>query len=68
MLTNTTKTNYYIETGTLQGLGMMHVLNEYNHIHSIELSEYYYNYCNDKYGNISKIHLHHGDSKQILPR
>jgi len=45
----------------------MHVLHEYEHIHSIELSDHWYNYSKYEYGNISKISLHHGDSKTILP-
>ena len=37
-LTNNTKTNHYIETGTYLGHGIITVLNSYEHIHSIELS------------------------------
>ena len=43
-LTNNSKTNHYIETGAYLGKGIKDVLTNYNHIHSIELSEKWYNY------------------------
>ena len=43
-VTKTCKTSHYIETGTYLGNGIRCVLHNYEHIHSIELSEKWYNH------------------------
>lgn len=66
-LTSTQKTSIYIETGTYRGDGIKKVLNEYDTIHSIELSEKWYNYNIGLYKSHPKVKLHLGDSKKVLP-
>ena len=66
-LTSTPKTNIYIETGCYRGDGIKKVINEYGCIHSIELSEKWYNYNLDLWKDTENVHLHLGDSKKILP-
>jgi len=66
-LTNHTKTQTYIETGTYLGNGIKSVLNNYENIHSIELSEKWYNYNVEQFNNNKSVNMHLGDSKKILP-
>jgi len=66
-LTKTTKTSHYIETGTYLGHGIFQVLNNYQNIHSIELSEKWYNYNIKQFENNSNVKMYLGDSKKILP-
>jgi hypothetical protein len=66
--TSTTKTNIYIETGAYRGDGIKKVVNEYSEIHSIELSDKWYNYNVDLWKNNKNVHLHLGDSKKILSK
>ena len=66
-LTNNVKTNHYIETGTYLGNGIKNVLNTYENIHSIELSEKWYNYNVEQFKNNQNVKMYFGDSKQILP-
>jgi hypothetical protein len=66
-LTSTQKTSIYIETGTYRGDGIKKVLNEYDTIHSIELSEKWYNYNVGLYESHPKVKIHLGDSKKVLP-
>ena len=55
----------FIETGSLIGLGIQAAIDAgFKKIHSIELSEKYYNYCKNKFGNKAVLHL--GDSGIIL--
>ena len=65
--TNNNKTNYYIETGTYLGDGIKNVLNNYNFIYSIELSEKFYNYNVNQFKNNNNVRMYLGDSKKILP-
>ena len=66
-LTKNTKTKHYIETGAYFGHGIKSVLNNYEKIHSIELSDkwYYYNVEQFLYNKNVKMYL--GDSKKVLP-
>ena len=66
-LTNSTKTDHYIETGTYLGNGIKQVLNTYEHIHSIELLEKWYEYNVKQFENNKNVHMYLGDSKKILP-
>jgi hypothetical protein len=65
--TNTVKTNQYIETGTYLGDGIKKVLNNYSAIHSIELSEKWYEYNVEQFKEEPSVKMHLGDSKKILP-
>lgn len=56
----------FIETGTYKGETLDIVLNTYKEIHSIELSDVFYNNCAHKYRDCSKIKLHKGNSKYDL--
>jgi hypothetical protein len=67
-LTNTTPTIHYIETGSYRGEGIKEVLNNYNQIHSIELSEIWYNYNVEQFKDNPNVKLYLGDSKIILPK
>jgi len=66
-LTNVTKTNHYIETGTYLGDGIKCVLNNYTNIHSIELSEKWYHHNSEQFKNNTNVKMYLGDSKVILP-
>jgi hypothetical protein len=66
-LTKNIKTNHYIETGTYLGNGITCVLNNYNNIHSIELSNKWYDYNVEQFKNNKNVKMYLGDSKQILP-
>jgi hypothetical protein len=66
-ITKISKTNTYIETGTYLGDGVTNVLNYYTNIHSIELSEKWYNYNTEKFKNNKNVKIHFGDSKKVLP-
>jgi hypothetical protein len=66
-LINQSKTNQYIETGTYFGDGVMEVINEYNTIHSIELSNHLYNTNIERFKDNTHVKLHCGNSKHLLP-
>jgi len=65
--TNNNKTSHYIETGTYLGEGVKSVLTTYENIHSIELSEKWYNYNVEQFKQNPNVKIHLGDSKIILP-
>jgi hypothetical protein len=65
-LINNKKTNHYIETGTYLGDGIKTVLNNYEFIHSIELSEKWYQYNLEQFNNYNNVKMYLGDSKKIL--
>ena len=67
ILTQNVKTDYYIETGTYLGDGIKCVLNNYNNIHSIELSEKWHAHNVQQFKNNTNVKMHLGDSKKILP-
>lgn len=60
-------TRYYIETGAYRGDGIGHVADLYKQVHSIELSESWYDHCCNRFKNTPNIHLHFGNSKIVLP-
>lgn len=66
-LSKTIQTKHYIETGTYLGDGIKCVLNNYENIHSIELSEKWYHYNVKQFKNNKNVKIHLGDSKKILP-
>ena len=61
------QTNQYIETGAYRGDGIKNVLRKYAQIHSIELSKEWYDYNTKQFCCNPSVHMHHGDSKKILP-
>jgi hypothetical protein len=63
----TRPTKQYIETGTYLGDGIRGVLGHYETIHSIELSEKWFNHNVEQFKNNQEVKVHHGDSKKILP-
>ena len=65
--TNLSRTNIYIETGTYLGYGVKNMLDKYSFIHSIELSEKWYNYNVEQFKDNNKVKIHFGNSKNILP-
>ena len=67
ILTQNVKTDYYIETGTYLGDGIKCVLNNYNNIHSIELSEKWHAYNVQQFKNNTNVKMHLGDSKKYYP-
>lgn len=66
--TNNTKTNHYIETGTYLGDGIKTVINNYDFIHSIELSEKWYNYNIEQFKNNNNVKMYLGDSKKYYQK
>jgi hypothetical protein len=66
-LTKNTKTNVYIETGSCMGEGIKRVLDNYDIIHSIELSSKWYNYCKTRFSDNKNVTMHLGDSSKVLP-
>ena len=62
-----TQTNHYIETGAYLGNGIRCVLNNYKNVHSIELSEKWYNHNVEQFKNNNNVKMYLGDSKKILP-
>jgi hypothetical protein len=60
------KTNNYIETGTYLGEGINSVLNNYETIHSIELSEKWYQYNLEKFKTNNNVKIYLGDSKKYF--
>ena len=65
--TNNVKTKHYIETGTYLGDGIKNVLDNYDNIHSIELSEKWYQYNIEQFKNNKNVKMYLGDSKKKLP-
>ena len=63
----TLKTRQYIETGTYLGDGIQRVLDQYEHIHSIELAEKYALQTAKKFLSHAHVTVYHGNSKEVLP-
>jgi hypothetical protein len=61
------KTKHYIETGTYLGDGIKSVLSNYENIHSIELSEKWYDHNIQQFKNNNNVKIYLGDSKKKLP-
>ena len=66
-LSKTIQTKHYIETGTYLGNGIKCVLDNYENIHSIELSEKWYQHNVKQFKNNNNVKMYLGDSKKILP-
>jgi GR25 family glycosyltransferase involved in LPS biosynthesis/tetratricopeptide (TPR) repeat protein len=57
----------FIETGSFKGGGIRAALDiGFKEIHSIELSDKYFNICKERFKNFPQVHLHLGDSGILL--
>ena len=66
-VTKLKQTRQYIETGCYLGNGLKEVAPHYTIVHSIELSDKWYNYNVDQFKFHTNVKMHHGDSKKVLP-
>lgn len=59
----------FIESGTYAGEGVRAALRAgFESIISIELSDYYFSLCRERYKNFSNVQLLYGDSVLVLPK
>jgi len=60
----------FIETGAYRGDNIAEVLQspEFREVHSIELSEKWKSHCEERFQNENRVHLHLGDSAEVLER
>jgi hypothetical protein len=65
--TTTPKTKKYIETGCYHGNGVQSVVDQYEQVHSIELSEKWFKHCEERFKDNPKVRIHFGNSKYVLP-
>jgi len=57
----------FVETGSYIGMGIQEALDAgFNKVYSIELSNFYYNICVEKFKNNENVHLIKGDSSEVL--
>ena len=60
--------NIFIETGTNNGTGVENALSVgFKSVYSIEIVEYLYEFCKNKFHANKDVHLHLGDSVNVLP-
>lgn len=58
----------FIETGTFKGQGVRAALKDgFKRVISIEISNYYYSLCREKFKDNKNVELHFGDSVLLLP-
>lgn len=57
-----------IETGTFRGHMIAAMLDSFEEIHSIELSEELFTKARQRFADNSHVHLHRGDSGEVLPK
>jgi len=57
-----------IETGSYKGDGAFFCSQVFENVHSIELSEDLYNFCQEKYKNIKNIQFYNGDSPDEIKK
>lgn len=63
----TSKYKNFVETGTHYANTIQNLLNEFDEIHSIELSTKFYNRAKSIFETVKKVNLHQGDSTHQLP-
>jgi hypothetical protein len=63
---NIVKPNIFVETGSYVGNGINEVKDDFQIVHSIELDQKWYLLCKELFINQPDIHLHLGDSSEIL--
>ncbi len=56
-----------VETGTYHADTLYALRNDFDELHSVELSDDYYSLSKFRLSGYSHIHLHHGDSAKVLP-
>lgn len=56
----------FIETGTCDGGTLEAVYNRFRNSYSIELSDYYYKISSEKFKDVDKVKLFHGNSATLL--
>lgn len=63
------KTNFdtFIETGTLAGDTVHNMVQHFNKIYSIELSEIYYSHAKQRFSGLKNVEIYLGDSAALLP-
>ena len=59
--------NIFVETGTHAGYTVKNMIPYFNKIHTIELSEEFYNDAVNKFKNNDNVILYLGDSAKVLP-
>ena len=60
---------FFIESGSCQGDGIQNAIDSgYKYIYSVELSDYYYAYCQGRFHAVDNVRLFHGDSVKWLWR
>ncbi len=57
-----------IETGTFRGHMIAAMLDSFEEIHSIELSDELFAKAQQRFADNRHVHLHHGDSGEMLPK
>ncbi len=62
------RTSVLIETGTFYGNAIFTLRHDFREIHSIELAPALYEQNTRELGHLSHLHLHLGDSAEVLPR
>ncbi len=58
----------FIETGSYRGETLDFMKDRFRSLHSIELSKRWHDFCAARFRDYPHIHLHHGDSTELLPR
>jgi hypothetical protein len=56
----------FVETGTFEGDTISRLLGTFAEIHSIEVAEGYFETAAARFAGESNVHLHHGDSRDVL--
>src|SRR6267378_1270054 len=56
----------FVETGTFEGESVQRALPFFEEIHSVELSEMYFEKAVQRFEREKNVHLHHGDSVRFL--
>ena len=57
----------FVETGSYRGATLDFMKDRFRSVHSIELSKKWYEFCAARFKDHPHIHLHHGDSTELLP-
>jgi hypothetical protein len=59
--------NVLVETGTYDGKMLGALLDEFDELYSVELSDEYFRAAQLTFGSDPKVHLYQGDSAEVLP-
>jgi hypothetical protein len=57
----------FIETGSLNGDTISNMFYHFENVHSIELSEHFFNHCKNRFKDNENVTMHFGDSSIVLP-